>query len=498
MPKLHSYGPSLIVLAAALAVLVVGPFAVQELTFAHSKARIIQASERLQNNGILEELNQAYRDIAVFVEPSVVHISTHQTVFDRRGNRQEVTSSGSGWIYDNDGHIVTNYHVVKDADRIQVQLHTGQLRDAELVAVDKLTDIAVIQIPAARLHPAVLADEEDRVEQGDLVFAFGSPFDFRFSMSSGVVSGMGRHVGVIHDDRGRWRGYENFIQVDAAINPGNSGGPLTDVRGRVIGMNTAIATGRRSSFDEGQFAGIGLAIPIDMIVPVVDQLIETGVVAKGYLGIGVEDLKTQALQELELRGFAGRGVEVTRSHGDGPAFSAGVRRDDIITHVNDEAVSSRAQLRSVISSMLPGDIARLRIWRDSEDEAQGTVLTVPVRLTRLDTVQVAGVLPGDQPRDSLRALGIARMSTSTLKLARDYGVPYSPGVLVHAIVPGSQLDGVVEPGWIIIRVMDFLVRDVDDFFGYIDQLDLRRSARITFVRPNGTLHNQWVRAPDDR
>ena len=235
-----------------------------------------------------------------------------------------------------------------------------------------------------------------------------------------------------------------------------------------------------------------------MIVPVVDQIISTGVVTKGYLGVNPTNLPPELVQMLELRGFAGQGVRVRNAQRDGPAYKAGVRPDDIITHVNDEPVGSLEQLRSVISSMLPSDIARLRIWRDSEDDAQGTVLTVPVRLTRLDTVQVAGVLPGDQPRDSLRALGIARMSTSTLKLARDYGVPYSPGVLVHAIVPGSQLDGVVEPGWIIIRVMDFLVRDVDDFFGYIDQLDPRRSARITFVRPNGTLHNQWVRAPDDR
>ena len=182
----------------------------------------------------------------------------------------------------------------------------------------------------------------------------------------------------------------------------------------------------------------------------------------------------------------------------GPAHAAGIERSDIITHVNDDAVDSMSQLRSVISTMFPGDIASLRIWRDSEDEAQGTLLTVPVRLTRLDTVQVAGVLPADQPRDSLKAFGIERMTTSTRELARDYGVSYNPGVLVQSIVPGSQLDSVVDPGWIIVRVNDRLVRDVDDFFGYLDQLDLRRSARITFLRPNGTLHNQWVRAPNDR
>ena len=498
MRKLHSYGPSLIVLAAALAVLVIGPFAVQELTFTHSKARIIQASERLQNNGILEELNQAYRDIAAIVEPSVVHISTVQTLRDRWGTLKEVTSSGSGWVYDEQGHIVTNYHVVKGADRIQVQLHTGKLRDAELVAVDKSTDIAVIQIPAARLHPAVLAEEEDRVEQGDLVFAFGSPFDFRFSMSSGVVSGMGRHVGVIRDDRGRPIGYENFIQVDAAINPGNSGGPLTNVRGRVIGMNTAIATGRQSSFEEGQFAGIGLAIPIDMIVPVVDQLIETGVVAKGFLGITGNELTARAAQSLELRGFGGRGVLVTSVRPDGPAYAAGLERFDIITHVNDDEVGSMEQLKSVISSMLPGDIANLRVWRDMEDQDHGTVLTIAVRVTRLNYMQVAGILPSDHPLDSLRVLGLARIAKSTPRLARKYDVPFTEGVIVQAVVPGSQLDSVVDPGWIIVRVNDRLVRDVDDFFGYMERLDLRRGVRVTFLRPDGITVSPRLSAPSNR
>ncbi len=265
-------------------------------------------------------------------------------------------------------------------------------------------------------------------------------------------------------------------------------------------MNTAIATGRRSSLDEGQFAGIGLAIPIDMIVPVVDQIISTGVVTKGYLGIGVEDLKTQALRDLELRGFAGRGVLVIRSHDDGPAFAAGVRGDDIITHVNDDAVGTMAQLRSVISSMLPGDIARLRIWRATEDDAHGTVRTIPVRLARLDSAQVSGVLPSDHPRDSLRMLGIARMNTSTRQLAQEYDVDYYPGVLIQAVVPGSQLDGLVEPGWIIVRVNDRLVRHVEDFFGYMERIDLRTGARImfSFLPPDGDVVNATVRTTYER
>jgi S1-C subfamily serine protease len=219
MRKLSSYGPGLIVLCTAVVVLLAGPSAVWRLTYAQSRARIIQARESLEANPILEQLNQAYRDIATLVEPSVVHISTERTVRQQWDQDRVVGSSGSGWIYDDEGHIVTNYHVVEDAERIEVQLSTGRDREAELVGFDELTDIAVIKIPPGQLSPALRAEPELdssylRARQGDLVFAFGSPFDFRFSMSKGVVSGIGRSVGVIRNSRGQPIGYEYFIQVD--------------------------------------------------------------------------------------------------------------------------------------------------------------------------------------------------------------------------------------------------------------------------------------------
>jgi S1-C subfamily serine protease len=305
MRKIEAYGPSLIVLATAATVLVAGPAAVDRITHSYTSARIIEASQRLDDNPVLAQINQAYRDIAEVVEPSVVHISTESWVRNRLGERARRASSGSGWIYDEAGHIVTNYHVIEDAQRIEVQLYNGAIREAEIVGSDPTTDIAVLRIPSENIHPATRNSGEDGpVRQGDMVFAFGSPFDFRFSMSSGVVSGKGRSVGVIRSNRSGDIGYENFIQVDAAINPGNSGGPLTDYRGHVIGMNTAIATGRRNDrMDDGQFAGIGLAIPIEMIEPVVDQLIDTGVVAKGFLGVSVVDPSNTLIQELRLIGY---------------------------------------------------------------------------------------------------------------------------------------------------------------------------------------------------
>ncbi|MHC4100299.1 MAG: trypsin-like peptidase domain-containing protein [Planctomycetota bacterium] len=596
MRKLSSYGPGLIVLGTAIVVLLAGPSAVWRLTYAQSRARIIQAGESLEANPILEQLNQAYRDLATLVEPSVVHISAERTVRTRFGREEVVGSSGSGWVYDDEGHIVTNYHVVEDAERIEVQLSTGRDREAELVGFDEFTDIAVIKIPPGQLSPALRAEPEQdgsylRVRQGDLVFAFGSPFDFRFSMSKGVVSGIGRSVGVIRDSRGRQIGYEYFIQVDAAINPGNSGGPLTDARGRVIGMNTAIATGHGNRLEEGQFAGIGLAIPIEMIEPAVNQIIATGAVQKGFLGVSVADGDRTIGYELVILGFQGTGLLVARIAPDSPAFdaglrigdvithvfgqqvarlsqvdaataglrsddevelaiwrydtdanepqttrvtlpgsvadglrgiwllqlddsiadwlavlgftgrgvhiagleldkparAAGLRHRDVVTHVNDEPVTSVAQLRSMISSMLPGEVARLRVWRYEPRLGEARSLTLEVQLDRLDLLRTTGKIPREQWIDGIERLGISEMSTCTPKLADRYGVRYHAGVLVETVVEGSELDRVLEPGSIIVAVMDRAIANVQDFFELLSGYDLRdpRGVRITFIRPDG-------------
>ena len=599
MRKLNTYGPSLIVLGTAVFILLAGPSAVWRLTYAQTQASVIQASQSLDNNPILQKINQAYRDIATLVEPSVVHISTERTDRDSVGKRL-ITSSGSGWVYSDLGYVVTNNHVVQGADRIEVQLHTGITRDAVIVGSDPYTDIAVIKIDPVRLFPALRAqpatDGESKVRQGDLVFAFGSPFDFRFSMSSGIVSGVGRSVGVIRDDQHRWVGYENFIQVDAAINPGNSGGPLTNARGHVIGMNTAIATGRGNRLDEGQFAGIGLAIPIEMIEPIVEQIIDTGSVKKGYLGVRVVDRETTIGDELSAMGFGGYGITVGRVDPDNPAYDAGLafgdvithingrqvrtvanieavakeiepqdttvlsvwrydphsdgseelqirlpgvvaangfrgvwllelndritdwlavlgfsgrgvrivtlepgqparlaglRPRDIITHVNDTPIESRAQLRSKISTMMPGDVARVTVWRYDPRSGSGHVTTHNVQLNRLDEMTVMGTIPPDQHDIALRRLGLARIATNTPQLADEFGAKFRPGVLVAAVVPDSSLDGRIEPGSVIVAVMDRRVANEDEFFAMLGRFDFsnRGRVRITYITPSGRRRN---------
>ena len=267
-PPLTGWIPALLVMCVGVLVLLLGP-AARATDHPRIRERERSSSKRppdwLEDN-VLELINQASRNIALKVEPSVVHVSTSGNLAGTSGRSGFFTSSGSGWVYDGLGHVITNAHVVASADVIELQFQNGERRSARFIGSDVRSDIAVLRVDPVRMHPA---ERSTRLpEQGELVYAFGSPFDFRFSMSSGIVSGLGRSAGLAALDT------ENFIQVDAAVNPGNSGGPLCDVQGRVIGMNTAIATGRGNQIgDEGQFAGIALAIPTRMIELIVDQII---------------------------------------------------------------------------------------------------------------------------------------------------------------------------------------------------------------------------------
>ena len=211
----------------------------------------------------------------------------HGRECDHSTGSMEQTAVSDGRVHrqrlalDDAGHVVTNFHVVEGVDELEVELYDGEIRAATVGGTDPTTDIAVLKIDSGRLIPATRRSLDQILEQGELCFAFGSPFDLRFSMSSGIISGLGRDLYIQAFGN-------NFIQVDAAINPGNSGGPLTDAMGRVIGMNTAIATGETEP-ERQQFAGIGLAIPIDVIESVVDQVVNDGTIRKGFLGVHVLD-----------------------------------------------------------------------------------------------------------------------------------------------------------------------------------------------------------------
>ena len=371
MKAMRHYGPAIVVAAVLGVILMFGPNMMRDLVYADQTARIEMAAQQLQSNkNKLAELSDAFREVAQMMEPSVVHVAIRRKASDMGGsirgnippemreffkrfgvpnkewgnngsspkdnkfnkyNVPQLVASGSGWVYDKEGHIITNYHVVKNADEIEVRFYDKTTKPAKVIGVDPNTDIAVLQVEADNLHPAQLAAHSP--DQGELVFAFGSPFSFEFSMSQGIISGKGRHLGILGST-----GYEDYLQTDAAINPGNSGGPLCNIYGKVVGMNSAIAT------RTGAFNGIGFAIPVEMLRRYIPELIKEGSIARGYLGVMIND-NPKLLKSFGVE----HGVVVDDIVGDGPAGKAGIKRGDVITEVNGKKVMDSTGLRQVIA-----------------------------------------------------------------------------------------------------------------------------------------------------
>ncbi|MFM7134511.1 MAG: S1C family serine protease [Planctomycetota bacterium] len=520
------YGPALAVAVAATAALVAAPWAIRRANDAQADHDIALASRVLASNTavapvaytpsqsgnpaaasaadepsapivapILEQINRANRAIATLVEPSVVHVST--LVSMPRQMASPYGSSGSGWIWDEEGHIVTNAHVVDGASRVQVQFHDGELRDAEIVGLDLRSDIAVIKVSAGGMHPALRGDSRG-IEQGDLVYAFGSPFDFRFSMSSGIVSGLGRTAGLADLD------YENFIQTDAAINPGNSGGPLTDIRGRVIGMNTAIATGRGNGAGQGQFAGIGLAIPMAMIESFVTQIIDGGEVRKGFLGVQVMALdRARALIESGrvdypaalVEDFKGEGAVVANVTVGSPAEEAGFRAGDVIVAIDGQRVPNDRTVPAMVSSRRPGEQVEFEVWRASADG--GARERVVVTLGELDP----GARIAPQLRMALERSGFAELATATDARAKRLGVPFRRGVIVESIAGDAEMAEAVPPGSTITAVFDQSIGSIDELYTRAARVmgrvgPMRRiEVPMTVTRPDGRVLQIAVPVP---
>ena len=257
-------------------------------------------------------------------------------------------------IFDSTGHILTNNHVIEDRRSIVVRLPDEREYEATIVGTDPKTDLAVIKIDAPNLHPLKFGDSE-KVEVGDWVIAVGAPFGLSQSVTHGIISATGRHDIIT----GRGIMYQNFLQTDAAINPGNSGGPLLNLRGEVIGVNMAIATD-----GEGYNAGIAFTIPANTAVQIGRQLIESGEVARGWLGITMGELTAA---DREIFGVeAGQGVLVSALIEDGPAESAGIVVEDVILAVNHTPVSNMSQLRSLIAEVYPGDKATFDLSRGDQ------------------------------------------------------------------------------------------------------------------------------------
>jgi len=457
--------------------------------------------------GSLDQLSREFRDVAKQVEPCVVRIelqATPSNVPFHQSPRREVppgspedffrrffgepfsapfgapeptpyseydvpraVGAGSGWIYDRKGHVITNDHVVRNAESLTVKLFDGREYPAEVVATDAATDIAVLQVDADDLTPGVLSDRP--LEQGDIVFAFGSPFAFEFSMSQGIVSGKGRHTGILGAS-----GYEDFIQTDAAINPGNSGGPLTNARGEIVGMNSSILTGT------GFFGGIGFAIPTPMIRPVVQQLIEYKAVRRGQLGVYIQDDP----KVMSSFGYRGTGAVVSDVLPGGPAEKADIQRGDIIAKLDGKSVENADDLRQTIASMRPNTRVDLTVFRAGnyrDVEVELGELTSQPREAGAEPDSVGAVPPtqGDL-YEPLRMLGIEGATTLSSELAQRMGQDVSSGVVINRVRPNSAASAAgIEPGLVVTHVMDAPVSSVEELARELAARDLKEGVRLT-------------------
>lgn len=318
-----------------------------------------------------QPVNQAFQMVSRALAPSVVHIVARKP----SGEEGEIEESGSGVIIAT-GHegqyIMTNNHVVQDAKprRIRIQLADGRVISPELVWTDAKADIAIMKLPksAPKLVPAKLGNS-DEVIVGTWVMAMGSPFGLMHSVSQGIISARGRHEAELFQD-----GVENqdFLQTDAAINPGNSGGPLVNLKGEVIGINTAIAS------QGGGSEGVGFTIPINLARWIMDQLLTNGKVQRGALGIDLDELSANRAQELGLEQL--RGAIVTGVHPDSPAFHAGLKSQDIIVQFNKVQILDLNHLINVVSMAPIGKLADVVIWRNQKP------LQIKVKVGPRDTV----------------------------------------------------------------------------------------------------------------
>ena len=355
-------------------------------------------------------------------------------------------SQGSGFFVSADGYVMTNAHVIKGADKITVVLTDGREMDATAVGADPHTDIAIIKVEGKEFPHLQLGDS-DAIDVGEWVVAIGTPFQLEASLTVGVVSARGRQNLRITD-------YEDFIQTDAAINPGNSGGPLLDLKSQVIGINTAIVS--RS----GGYMGIGFAIPSNMARQIMEQIIEKGVVTRGFLGVSLQPVDKDIADAFNLS--RPEGALISEVIKDSPADKAGIKQGDIIVEYNKMPLKSLQNFRKDISMMAPGSTVQLKVNRKGE--------IVPI------TVLLGSAADNSASEGVVQKLGM-EIENLTPEVAKQLGYSNKEeGVVITKVKPGSlaALAG-LRPGFLIQAVNHRKVTSVSDFNDAITQMENKRA-----------------------
>ena len=428
---------------------------------------------------------ESFSKLAETVSPAVVNISTVKTIkgggpvfrhfhqnppgdqdpfndfFDKFfGNEQQrefkQRSLGSGFIIDKDGYIVTNNHVIDDADEIKVKLNSGKEYDAKIIGRDPSTDIALIKIKADSSYSVAKLGDSDALKVGEWVVAIGSPFGLAHTVTAGIVSAKGRVIGS--------GPYDDFIQTDASINPGNSGGPLLNMKGNVIGINTAIIA-------SGQ--GIGFAIPVNMAKDVIKQLKEQGEVTRGWLGVGIQDINDEMADYYGIKDK--EGVLVSKVFPGDPADEAGIKTKDIITEVNGQKIKSSHELTRIIADFHVGEKVKIKVLRDGKEK------TFIVKIAKRQQAKIAS---SNMPYKKQEAFGI-QVSDLTPEISNRLNLQETEGVVVTDVQSGSQGDDKgVQARDIIKEINHKSINSVDDYNNAINKVKKGDTVSMFIKRAN--------------
>ncbi|MGB9623958.1 MAG: Do family serine endopeptidase [Phycisphaerae bacterium] len=457
------------------------------LAYAVEKGRIQANSEELAK---VEAISNVFRMVAKAVRPSVVRIVTKRApkasplqdlpeplreFFRQRGGPempepQPEGGLGSGVIIDADkGYVLTNNHVVGGAKQIEVYLADGRRMTGKLLGADDKTDLALVEIKPERLHAARLGDS-DAMEVGDWVLAIGAPFGLEQTVSQGIVSAKGRsNVGIVD--------YEDFIQTDAAINPGNSGGPLVNLRGEVIGINTAIATNPMVA----GYMGIGFAIPSKMVKEILPDLAEGRKIIRGYLGVSIRSLR----QDPDLAANFGlkepTGALVEEVMPNTPASKAGLKVEDIILEYNGKPVHDNAELTALVAGTKPGTKVKLTVWRDKKKiQLEAQIAAQPKGFSPRAWLRGQRT-PTEAPGETveLESLGLT-VAELTPELAKKYGYSdEAKGIIVTAVDPyGEAAAAQIRVGDLIVAAQGKEVSTPQEFEEIATPEALKKGIRV--------------------
>jgi serine protease Do len=451
----------------------------------HSKAFSEEANISRESIDILSKIGQAMAEVAAAAKPAIVNISSTKTIkmpgiqspfFDDpflrrffgdefghhgRPGEHKQEGLGSGVIVDKDGYILTNYHVIKDADEIKVKLSDKREFTGKVIGTDPKTDLAVIKIDSNHL-PVIKLGDSDRLKVGDTVIAIGNPFGLTQTVTSGIVSATGRANVGISD-------YEDFIQTDAAINPGNSGGALVNVKGELVGINTAIFS------TSGGYQGIGFAIPSSMAKVVMNDLIKQGKVVRGWLGISIQPVTPDLAKQFGIK--EEKGALVGDVVEDSPAEKAGIRRGDVIIEYDAKEVNDPSTLRKMVAGTPVGKKITLKIIRDDkEQKVEVTVAELPAEMQKLQG-KFENILRG------VMVQGI------TPDLKKNLDIPKRiNGVIITDVEEGSPAAGVLMKNDVILEVNRKSITGMKEYETVVSQIKSNQDILLLVFRNGSNLY----------